>query len=72
MRYTFTTTDPAEAKLLLHAQSLFAVVCDLDQACRDQLKYGTDLPNVTAALEWMRGVIREELEADGITLDLVQ
>ena len=71
MKLTIETRDRDESLLALHGGDFYGTLWELDQECRNKLKYGHQFQTPDEVLEWARDQIREELESRGISLDIV-
>ena len=72
MRYTFTTTDEAEAAQVMAAADLCHILSELDQELREVAKHGPPPEageTVESALQWVRDRLRAYMVDNNVDMD---
>jgi hypothetical protein len=68
-RYTYTTTDEAQAQRWLRASDLCHVLSEYDNELRNVIKHDGGRENLTAGVEWARAKLHEYLADNDISMD---
>lgn len=70
----FNLDDPDDRNqhlLAIHAADWALVASAMDETLRSRLKYGHELKSANDALEFVRSQLHSEMDAHGISLDMI-